>query len=253
MKSEDNEMQEDTHMRQQLQRAIRQTDVPTDLDSRIWARIEREQRPRVPAPRWLAAAAAVLVVGAGLTAAYQLGQLRITTASQDSYIASVSERVASIMRVGLRDHIHCAVFRKYPKVAPSLQEVAADLKPEHRGLIRAVRERVPVEYRVMMAHECRYQGRRYLHLALKRDSKLLSVVVAVKQGGERLTDSGLVPALSQAGVLVYTSDVQRFRIAAFESRDHLVYVISDLPAEQNLEMMASLSESLHQFVANLEG
>ena len=58
--------------------------------------------------------------------------------------------------------------------------------------------------------------------------------------------------MAQAGVLVYTSDVQRFRIAAFESQKHLVYVISDLPGRQNLETMATLSEGLHQFLGKLE-
>lgn len=253
MNTESSEHQEETRVRQQLQRAMRQTEVPPHLEMRIRAGIRVERREGFRPPRWLAVAAAVAVVaGASLTIAYQLGQLRITTASQESYVASVSQRVVSIMRVGLRDHIHCAVFRKYPKTAPLLQEVAAELDPKHHGLLTAVREQVPPDYQVLMAHECRYKGREYLHLALRRESRLLSVVVAAKQNGERFADSGLVPAMTQAGVLVYTSDVQRFRIAAFESQKHLVYVISDLPGRQNLEMMARLSQGLHQFLGKLE-
>ena len=66
---------------------------------------------------------AMLMTGAG--AVYQLGHLRFTTASQESYIASVSNRVATLMRVGLGDHIHCAVFRKSKKTPPVARTVKA--------------------------------------------------------------------------------------------------------------------------------
>jgi hypothetical protein len=59
--------------------------------------------------------AAALLLAVGGFIAYQLGHLSLTVSSQESYIATVSNRVTTLMQVGLGDHLHCAVFRKYPK------------------------------------------------------------------------------------------------------------------------------------------
>src|SRR6185295_2066276 len=98
---------EETRLREQLQRAVRSEDVPPYLQARITAHIHSTgSRKSIWRPQFAALAAALMVVAGGVVA-YQLGHLRLTAASQASYIASVSNRVASIMRVGLGDHIHC--------------------------------------------------------------------------------------------------------------------------------------------------
>jgi hypothetical protein len=42
--------------------------------------------------------------------------------------------------------------------------------------------------------------------------------------------------------------VQRFNIAAFETRDSLVYVISDLSAEKNSRLMLAMAPALKKFL-----
>jgi hypothetical protein len=185
--------------------------------------------------------------------AYQLGYLRWTANSQESYIAAVSSRVATLMRVGLGDHIHCAVFRKFPKEAPKLEDLARKLGPQYNGLIPIVRKRVPDTYRMVIAHECRYHGRRFIHLSLKSESRLLSLVIARKNDGESFEAGKVLPALAESGVSFYRAGVQRFKIASFESRDHLVYLVSDLGGEQNMEMMVALAPDLKSFLEGLEG
>ena len=71
---------------------------------------------------------------AGVLIAYQLGHLRLSVTSQESYNTSVSTHVARLMRVGLGDHIHCAYFRKFPANAPSPQEFVSKLGPNNGGV-----------------------------------------------------------------------------------------------------------------------
>ena len=254
MSNDINSDEEYMKLREQLQRAVRGTDVPPYLETRIRARI-RAAEPR-PAGllrwNWMAAAAALTVAVFGGAVAYQLGHLRFTSSSQESYITSVSTQIASIMRVGLRDHIPCSVFRKYPKEAPKLEAVAAKLPEPYRPMIPVVRKHVPQGFQLMMTHECGYHGRRFVHLSLRRDSQLLSVVLATREQGESFRTEELIPALTEAGIPLYQTGAQRFQVAAFESPKHLVYVVSDLSKEQNMETMMAMAPELNEILRKLE-
>ena len=111
--------QEMLRLRAHLQRAVKSTAPPPFLE----ARIRNTVRAEAHRPRWpyrLSQVAAAIVVCVGVIIAYQLGHLRFTAASQEAYVNSVTRQVATLMRVGLGDHIHCAVFRKAPKVIITL-------------------------------------------------------------------------------------------------------------------------------------
>lgn len=243
---------EDARLREQLQHAVRTTPVPIGLETRIRAAIRGSERPRFVFGRF--ALAATLAAGTfGGVIAYQLGHLRLTTGSQEAYIDSVSNDVASIMRVGLRDHIHCAVYRKYPKNAPGIEELAGKMSPGYRPLIEIARKHVPREYRLMISHECRHRGRKFVHLTFKSDSRLVSLILARKEAGEAFATEQLLPALTHSGIPMYRAAARRFEIAAFESGGHLAYVVSDLPKNSNMELMLALSADVKAFLSSLEG
>jgi anti-sigma factor (TIGR02949 family) len=227
-----------------------EADLPSaDLRSRISSAV---RRPEERKPRWdtwqrqFSAAAAVLVVCIGTLIAYQLGYLRFTTASQDAFIASLSKRVARIMTVGLQDHLHCAVFRKYPNNPPSLEEVREKLPSQYQSLIPALQAAVPPDFRIAIAHECGYGGRRFIHVALKGDSRLMSLVIAVKQPGETFRDSELGPVVAQAGIELYGAGVQKYQMTGFETGEHLAYLVSDLPKGTNTQLMVALAPEIRR-------
>src|SRR5262249_36510499 len=148
---------------------------------------------------------------------------------------------AALMRVGLGDHIHCSVFRKYPKEAPPVEKLEGTLGEEYRGLIPVMKQNVPPDYRMMIAHQCRYHGRRFVHLSFMNDSHLLSLVIAKKGEGESFEAHGMLPALVQSGIPIYQAGAQRFAMDAFETRGFLVYFISDLPATDNAAMTIAMA------------
>lgn len=239
-------------MNAKLKAAVESVPVPPYLEGKIRAHLKEQPQAAWWSAWRVAPAAAALAVCAVGVVAYQLGHLRLTTSSQESYIVSVTNHIATLMRVGLGDHIHCSVFRKYPKNPPKTEEFVEKMTPLYAGLIPLVRDRVPSNYRMMLAHECRYHGRKFVHLSLMDDSNLLSLVIAHKTEGESFRTEDMLPALTQAGIPMYQSGVQRFQITAFESRDHLVYFISDLPKEQNTNMMLAVASDVKDFLAKLE-
>jgi len=224
------------------------------LEARIRSRLKESPK----SPNWvnrlmIAGAMAVLVIGIVTAVAYRSGYMRITGAAQESYIALVSSRVPAMMRVGLGDHIHCAVYRAYPKNPPPVTEFARLLGPDYSALIPVVQQNVPSDFRLIMAHQCRYHNRRFVHLTMTNGSRLVSLVIARKGDGESFHAQDLLPALSESGLPIYRAGVQRFQMAAFETRDRLIYVISDLPEGRNTELMRAMAPGIRDVLSKLEG
>ena len=100
-----------------LKSAVKNVPVPASLDSRITDHLSLGPLPTMALA---SQAVAPVFVAAGRSRSAMdpptnSGHLRLTKASQDAYIASVSSHMGALMRIGLRDHIHCSVFRKYPQ------------------------------------------------------------------------------------------------------------------------------------------
>jgi hypothetical protein len=189
-----------------------------------------------------------LAICIGSWIAYQLGTLRLTTAAQESEFAAISQQAASILRVGLGDHLHCSVLRRR---ALRSQGPANRLPDRLKELMPLVQSKVPAGLPLILAHECRFGGRSFVHLTFGSDQNLLSLIVARKQDGESLRNSTLPAKLSQAGIPIYTAAVQQFQVAALEDANFLVFTISDLPQQKNLGVLADLAPSLQNLLIRL--
>jgi anti-sigma factor (TIGR02949 family) len=238
------ESQERRNVRARLQTAVREVRVPPGLEDRVRDRLRQTREPG-PKRFHLMAIAATLAVCLGSWVAYQLGALRLTTASQEQYVAAISGEVASIIRVGLGDHLHCALLRQRGRRS----EGGVDKLPtEFKELIPIVHQHIPADLPLILAHECRYHGRNFVHLTFQNGRSLLSLVIAKKQDGESLDSANLLPALPQSGIPMYTAGASGFQVAAFESRVFLVYTVSDLSQTDNLGVLAALAPSLQNFL-----
>jgi len=225
--------------RERLRKAVRGTPVPDDLDRRLLGNLNVSRPSGIRSPGFMAiAAAAVLTVS---VVAYQFGH-RVT--SPDSYLAEISEQTVPIVRVGLNDHVHCAVFRKFPDSPPSFEEMAARLGAEFADLIPAMERQIPSGMNVVMAHKCKYKGREYVHLIARDGRHLVSLVIANRGEGEAFESD--LKAVVMGSEPLYSASVRQFAIAGFETPRHLVYLISDLDREQNLNMMRAMTTPVRQ-------
>jgi hypothetical protein len=245
------ELETRLRVRASLQTAARREDVPPGLEQKIRKEI-RERSPVRVWPfdlslRWMSAVSALLLISTAIWVVLR-SRRELNLQEQNTYVQQISSRHSTIFQVGLRDHVHCAVFRKYPKAPPALAEMAGDLGPQYAGLVPLVKAKMPDEYRVILAHRCTVQGRNYVHLVLRGPSSLLSLIITKKNPGESFPAYQLVPALQSAGVPVYRAGASQFQVAAFESQAYLAFVISDLREESNLQLAAALAPSVDQFL-----
>ena len=148
------------------------------------------------------------------------------------------------MSLGLCDHVQCAVFREYPNDPPTLDELGQTLGPANKDLIPAVQGHVPEGYRLVMAHVCQYKGRPFTHLTFRNGKSVLSLVIAKRGVGESLGTEQVRAAQTASGLTLYESAVQRYQIAAFETPGHIVYIVSDLAPQQNMQVLADLAPSV---------
>ena len=224
-------------LRERLRHVARSAQPAPELAGRIHSRLTPDDSPDLMRRGFLAAAAMVLM-SVGTYTAWKSGHLRMTPAAREDYIASILPEVAPVMRIGLEQHVHCAVFRSYPAQAPGEEELARDLGPQYAGLVRDMQTHVPGGFRVVMAHRCEYNGRPYIHVVAKHGGDLISLLITRRAEGEAFD-----------GVSVYSSGVSRFSIAGFETPEHLIYLVSDLDQGGNAAVFEAMTGSLRTVIS----
>ncbi|HEY1494136.1 MAG TPA: zf-HC2 domain-containing protein [Candidatus Solibacter sp.] len=236
-----------TRLRSRLKTAVQAQTAPPHLPALVRDKLRNNQPVRW---RFYAVAAAAMVV-AGAAIWIRPGTAPLPgiadRAAQASYIQKVSATVAQIFKPGLGDHIHCAFFRLYPQNPPDLREMETKLGGEYKGLLPLVGPAVPEGYRVVMAHQCTYAGRHFIHLTMRKGSDVISLVVTRKNPGE--TFRTLSPAADAAGVPVYQASAANYQVAGFESENYLAFIVSDLNSAANLEIATALAPAVRQLLS----
>jgi len=77
---------------------------------------------------------------------------------QDAFIQKIAQTLSTGLRV--------AVLSGVPKKTPGLEQVAESMGPVYKGLVPLVKASLPLEYRIVMGHQCDYSGRGFVHLTM---------------------------------------------------------------------------------------
>ncbi len=235
-------------LRSRTRIAVLNEPVPSDLRVRIGAKLSQGEPPartsmRIWAP--LAAAAMLLVsfaVGWNAYRTWSLPNVDMTLA--DRYTESLKGRLASVLRVAMTDHLHCAVFRKYTKDPPSRSQMASDLGPQFESLMPVVRARVPQQYRLEQAHRCTSSKREYVHMIFRDRATLISLIATIRRPGESLAE---VPSAT-GQPFVHTASVDQYQIAAFDAGPFMAYIVSDMPQADNLAIASVLATPVSEYM-----
>jgi anti-sigma factor (TIGR02949 family) len=210
-----------------------------ELRRRVTAAIREGRRSEAGSRFWMPAA-----VAATLAIAFAVSWTTLRTwngsdarrIATDQYLERLQTRLASVVRVAMNDHIHCAVFRAYPKNPPPREQMVSDMGPAFKDLIAIVRDKIPQRYRLEQAHRCTVRGRHYMHMIFRNESALISLIATVRRPGESLAQMA-----EPEGAALRIASVDQYQIAAFNAGAFLAYVISDLPKGDNLEMASVLA------------
>ena len=242
-----------TKLRARLKAAVKTQAPPVELEARIRTKIRTRRTDTAFSPRWALAVAAAVLVTVGIWSMFTHDNVPALAdrPAQNAYIQKISTSLASILKVGLGDHLHCSVFRKYPKNPPPVEQMEKDLGPAYQGMLPVVRAAIPKAYRVVMAHQCSYLGRKYIHITFEHGGELVSLVVTSKTADESMAN--LSKTSQRSEVPIYQAAADHYQIAGFEAGQFLAYVVSDLKAADNLHVASNLAPIVRDFLVKTNG
>jgi hypothetical protein len=241
-------LEDRARLKAQLKRVVMQEYAPVALRERIANDLRRGRafsfnRMSVA----LAAAAAVLVI---VAATFLISRPAQKPLSLQAEVAP-GDVTGQVLKIGFDDHVFCAIDHHLANKQFTPEQMAVNLGSEYAGLVALVKERMPRAYTVAVGHRCHYQGREFIHLIMRNQSNVVSLVITRKNGEAFPTDG--VAAIAQAsGSPIYRAAWANQQIAGLETRDHLVFVVSNETSDANLQIATSLAPSVRDLLARLE-
>jgi Putative zinc-finger len=231
------ELESRMRVREALQRASALQPLPEGLGETIHQSLKKAQSRSFWAPRaptWtLALAGAALIVIVGIA-----GQqwMRLERARQ---------MVASVLQLGVSDHLHCAIRgHNYPDVANPPEALREKLGPEYAGLLPVVEKKLP-GFQVLEAHICTVPGspRKYVHFITRGQGTILSVILT-KRDGESLPAGRSIAAASFGNVNFYEKQLEGMSVAGFQVGGYFGFVVSDLGQHEMGQLAEGLAPAL---------
>jgi anti-sigma factor (TIGR02949 family) len=251
-------LDDSARLKLQLKRAVTSEQAPSELRARIRNDIRRTRRPsfRINAlntPWMLAAAAAVLLGAIALGVFYRPARTNSSSPRPLSLTADVSagDKTGQILKVGFEDHVFCAIDHDMADKQFTPEQMSERLGPEYQGLVAAVQTKLPEEYTIVVGHRCRYQKREFIHLILRRQTEIVSLIVT-KKNDEAFPASGAGAVLRSAGDPIYEAAWNNLQVAGMETRDHLIFVVSNNSRTQNEQIASTLAPVIGDFVRKIE-
>ena len=156
-----------------------------------------------------------------------------------------------LLKVGFDNHVFCSIDHKLADKQFTPEHMAESLGPEYAGLVGLVKEKMPSAYTVAVGHRCHYQGREFIHLIMRDQNDVVSLVIT-RKNGESFPANGVAAIEQAAGGPIYKAAWANQQVAGLETRDYLVFVVSNESSAANLQIAASLAPSVRGFLARLE-
>lgn len=241
-----------------LKRAVNHDDAAPDmLRESVLIQLNASPRRSGQGAWRLAVAAAVALIFGGVVVT------RLLTAQRDLKTSpqvegrtivvddAISAKNDEAFNLGLGDHVHCALHRDYSSGPRSFEQMSKDLGPDYSDLLTLVKDRSPQNFTMMIGHNCEYKGRNFVHLVLKNENTVLSVILT-KRNGAGFDGTASASAQQNAGVPLFRARLQDQAVVGFQTRDYLAYIISSLPLEDHFQLAVGLAPSVHNFLAKLE-
>jgi hypothetical protein len=225
-----------------LQRAVRNVELPPALEARVKRIRDEHSRGMLVRSRahwaFAVAAMALLVLGGWVI-------LRVWNLQGHSHVETLADR---ILTIGAGNHLTCAINHQMWKQQFSSERMARELGPDYIGLVSLAKEKAPQDFEVVVAHRCHVDHRGFVHMILRKQDSILSVILT-KKSGESFHESSAPAVVKASGVSIFRNRLKGVEVAGFETRDYLAFVVSDLDPETNLKVAANLAPSVRDYLA----
>lgn len=168
--------------------------------------------------------------------------------SQSPITQAVQAAWREIADFAVGDHENCALEFRLTEKPITLDEAAQKYgKFNHdldRAVIKPLKEIFPENtaegIKFLEAHSCVYDGRRFAHIVLRRRNHIISVLVTAADlpGGK---DEKIV-----------SQSLNSLQIAGFRTNHYAVFVVSDLPAPENLAIAQAMTADVCRHIEKFE-
>jgi putative zinc finger protein len=231
------ELQSRMRIREALQRAAAHQQLPEGLGEALHQRLKKAHRRPFWAsrgPTWtlaVAVAAMILIV--------------LVTGWQWSKLEHARQMVASVLQLGVSDHLHCAIRgHNYPDVANPPEVLRKKLGPQYAELLPVVEKKLP-GFQVLEAHICTVPGspRKYVHFIARGKGTILSVILT-KREGKTLPQGRFVAAASFGKVNFYEKQLEGMSVAGFQVGGYFGFVVSNLGRQEMGQLAEGLAPAL---------
>ncbi|MFY9610878.1 MAG: zf-HC2 domain-containing protein [Blastocatellia bacterium] len=238
-----------------LRKAVRRAGAPAALRERIQRDIRRDAdawwAPRTHVMQWaVAAAAAVVLLVGGWSVLRSSSSRGPQPRPAEATLLRADTPNAAILNIGLSDHINCAVVHRQQDQQLTPEQMAERLGSDYAGLVPIVKQRTR-GFEIVMAHRCHVEEREFIHLILRNQDRVCSLVITKKNGESFPADDAAT--IEQAPtVATYRARSRDYEVTGFETRDFLGFVVSNLSTSENRMLATSLAPAVHDFLVKLE-
>jgi anti-sigma factor RsiW len=248
-------LQNRTRTKSLLQRAVTSEAPAPGLRARLQSRLRNgvteEQKPRQSWQGWPMAAAAALILMLGVYALVRNGTGIFSPNTEQASVSEVSEQAMQVLKIGLGNHVQCAINHRFAERSLSEQTIAELLGEGYAGVANELKVNAPNGYLLTAAHKCKVEGRPFAHLILKKPDGFVSVILTRKEG-ESYPSKGSGKTIESFGVKLHQAQLDGFQVAGFETSQHLGFFVSGLGAQENLQIASKLAPALRNCLTKLE-
>ena len=164
--------------------------------------------------------------------------------SESPITQTVQAAWREITHFAVGDHKNCALKFNLREKPITLDEAAEKYGKYNKDLDKAVLEplreifpgKTSGEVKLLEAHSCVFDGRRFAHIVLRRQNHTISVLV---------TDADLP---DETAASISGQAAENLEVARFSTKHHAVFVISDMTAAENLTFAQVISPTVRRHI-----
>lgn len=150
------------------------------------------------------------------------------------------------------DHRDCAIHFRLAEKPIDLEVAGTKYDPVYINLTKAVfteQSGALAKAELVEAHSCIFEGRRFAHVILKYQGRLVSLLVT--ETGRNVESKAATQTLAQQQVIA-CSQFDGYQVSCFQTTHHAVFVVSDLPEGENLALARIVAPSMYAHITRTE-
>ncbi|MEK6302608.1 MAG: zf-HC2 domain-containing protein [Acidobacteriota bacterium] len=254
------ELEAKTRIKSVLQKAVQRDGAPSALQGRIQREIRKAGdpwwSPRTHVTQWaLAAASALVLFVGGWSVLHSSSSKRPQPRAAESALLRPEIPNAGLLNIGLADHIKCAVVHGEQDRRLTPEQMSERIGADYAQLVEIVKEKA-AGFEIVVAHRCHLETREFVHLILRNQERVCSLVITKKNGDSFPADDAAAieqaATAEAASVATYRARTRDYEVTGFETRDFLGFVVSNLSASENRMLASSLAPAVRDFLVKLE-